>query len=328
MLVCVMEDHTGCRSPSSVVNSLCILNASTKTVSLLESDASFYSSPKFSPDGKRLVWVEWDLPDMPWNGTEIWTADVLATPNSLRLQNLRHVAGEHGKISVAYPTWVSNDVLLFTSDISGFENPWTYDCSTGVAKAVLATPLAASFGYGSPPKRLGWSPYAVANAQGTAAVFTAIIDGRSVLHLVDFATGKAEPLASPYAVIEHIRPLAYEKYQIVFIGTTADAPPALVLATVSPSTDPVFDLLQSDSHGLTLPLDYISIPKPISLLVPHAMGTEPVHIVYYAPNNPEYAGLDGEKPPCILNVHGGPVGFSAQSFDRTKQFFTTRGWAW
>ncbi|KAJ7688961.1 Alpha/Beta hydrolase protein [Mycena rosella] len=288
LLICVFEDHTGAVSSSDVVNSLAVLNVSTKTVSPLHHDASFYSSPKFSLDGKHLVWVEWDLPDMPWIGTEIWVADVLATPgppHSLLLQNPRHVAGEHGKISVAYPTWVSNNLVLFTSDISGFPNPWIYDCSAGEAKPVFEIPMAESFGYGTPPKRLGWSPYAVANAQGTTTVFTAIKDGRSVLYIVDLTTGVADLLPSPYVEIEHLRPLHPDQNQIVFLGKKADAPPAI-------------------------------------------LGTQPVHIIYYVPTNPKYAGLDGEKPPCVLNAHGGPVGFSAQSLDTTKQFFTTRGWAW
>ncbi|KAJ6524429.1 alpha/beta-hydrolase [Mycena vulgaris] len=332
LLVCVIEDHTGSRSPSEVVNSLGILSVSTKTVSPLECDASFYSSPKFSPDGKHLVWIEWDLPDMPWNGTEIWIADVLAapdTPHSLILQNPRLVAGEHGKISVAYPSWLSNDRLLFTSDISGFENPWTYDCATAAAKPVFETPMNQSFGYGSPPKRLGWSPYAI--VQGSSVVFTAIKEGRSVLYLVHLTTGMAELLTSPYMVIEHIRLLHPGQNQVVFIGTKADAASALVKCTLSITsspTAPVFINLQSGSHDSTLPPDYISLPKPISLLVPLGIGTQPVHVIYYPPTNPEYAGLEGEKPPCVLNVHGGPVGFSAQSFNATKQFFTTRGWAW
>ncbi|KAJ6516794.1 alpha/beta-hydrolase [Mycena vitilis] len=335
LLVCVLEDHTGGKNHSTVVNSLCLLNASTKTVSPLESDASFYSSPKFSPDGKRLVWIEWDLPDMPWNGTEIWIADVVPTPGESRpfqLQNPRHVAGEHGKISVAYPSWLSNDTLLFTSDASGFENPWTYDCAAGIAKPVLETSLSESFAYGSPPKRLGWSPYALANAQGTVAVFTAIREGRSVLYLVDLATGTLELLPNPYVEIQHIRSLRADQNQIVFVGTKADSSPALVQCTLSTTlnlpTDPVFVDLQSGSHGLIAPRDHISLPRPLSLLVPHETGPRQVHVIYYAPNNPEYTGMEGEKPPCVLNVHGGPVGFSAQSFDATKQFFTTRGWAW
>jgi dipeptidyl aminopeptidase/acylaminoacyl peptidase len=191
--------------------------------------------------------------------------------------------------------------------------------------------LAESFAYGDPPKKLGWSPYAIANAQGTIAVFTAIKDGRSVFYLVDFTTGTAEQLIGPYVEIQQIRPLRPNQNQIVFIGTTTDTAPALVQCTLSPSssqTEPVFISLQSGSHGLTLPPDYASLPKPLSLLVPHENGTEPVHVIYYAPNNPGYTGTDGEKPPCVLNVHGGPVGFSAQSFNATKQFFTTRGWAW
>ncbi|KAJ7824403.1 hypothetical protein B0H14DRAFT_3728744 [Mycena olivaceomarginata] len=127
ILVGVFEDSTGSSSPATVVNSLCFINVSTKTVSPLDSDASFYSTPKFSADGKRLVWVEWDLPEMPWNGTEIWVADVVPTSGSFELKTPGTSAGEHGKISVTYPTWTSNDTILFTCDASGFENPWSYD---------------------------------------------------------------------------------------------------------------------------------------------------------------------------------------------------------
>ncbi|KAJ7235098.1 Alpha/Beta hydrolase protein [Mycena haematopus] len=334
-LVGVFEDHTGSASPSTVVNSLCFINVSTKAVFPVESDASFYSSPKFSPDGKRLAWLEWDLPDMPWNGTEIWVADVVEIPgspdSSLGLKNPRHVAGEHSKISVAYPTWLSNDTVIFTSDISGFENPWTYDCTTGVAKPVFEAPLAESFAQRDPPKKFGWSPYAIASAPATTAVFTAIRDGRSVLYLINLSTGKAELLPSPYVEIQHMRPLRPDLHQIVFIGTGPDSAPGLIQCTLSTSldskTDVAFLNLQSGPQG-PIPSDYISLPRPLSLLVPDENGSRSVHAIYWPPNNPEYTGMDGEKPPCVVNVHGGPVGLSAQSFNATKQFFTTRGWAW
>ncbi|KAJ7207990.1 Alpha/Beta hydrolase protein [Mycena pura] len=330
-LICLMEDSTDAKSPSEVVNRLCILNVLTKTPCLLKSDASFYASPRFSPDGKRLAWIEWDLPDMPFTGAEVWIADVLATPNSLSVQNPRHVAGEHRKTSVAHPSWLSSDVLLFLSDTSGFENPWTYDCATGEAKPILATPIAESFTSGQPAK-LGFSPYAVASADGTAVAFSAVKDGSSALYLVDIASGAVQLLAGPYVEIHHMRALRPEQNAIVFIGTTVDAAPALVQCTC---TEPAFSDLQPGSHGSILTSEYISLPRPMSLPVPHdaaahdvAAGTQSVHVVYYAPKNPEYAGMDGEQPPCILHVHGGPVSSCAQSFDATKQFFTTRGWAW
>ncbi|KAK6974622.1 hypothetical protein R3P38DRAFT_3132596 [Favolaschia claudopus] len=254
ILVGLFEDHTGCKTPVSVVNSLCFINTSTKSVFPLTSDASFYSSPKFSPDSKHLVWVEWDLPDMPWNGSEIWVADIVTTDGpkgSFDLQNLRHVAGEHSKVSVAYPTWLSNHTVLFTSDVSGFENPWTYDCTTKVAKPVFEAPLAEAFALRDPPKKLGWSPYAVANGQATEVLFTAMKDGHSVLYLVDVSSGTAKSVTCPYVEIHNIRALDPALNQVVFIGTTADSAPALVQCTLSSQTA-VFVNLQSDSHGSTL----------------------------------------------------------------------------
>lgn len=36
----------------------------------------FYGAPRLSPDGTRLAWITWDHPDMPWDTTELWVADV------------------------------------------------------------------------------------------------------------------------------------------------------------------------------------------------------------------------------------------------------------
>ncbi|KAF7290555.1 Peptidase-S9 domain-containing protein [Mycena indigotica] len=324
LLVCVMEDHTDATSPLEVVNSLCILNTKTKLVHPVESDASFYSSPIFSPDGKHIAWIEWDLPDMPWSGSELWVAEVAPIPNSdsLSLHNPRLIAGEHRKISIAYPSWVSSDILLFTSDISGFENPWVFDCTTSnsQAKPVLAVPVEESFGYGQPP-RLGYSPYAVTDSP--MVVFTAVRDGRSVLYLVNISTGSIEPLFCPFVEIHRIRSL--KPNQFVFIGTKVDQSSTLIRCTLSP--EPVYeDIVQPSSHGSTLPQDYVSLPQPISIQIDDSKLE--IHIVYYPPTNPQYAAAGEERPPCVLNVHGGPVGFAAQSFNATKQFFTTRGWAW
>ncbi|KAG6851428.1 hypothetical protein H0H87_001141, partial [Tephrocybe sp. NHM501043] len=93
LLVAVLEDHT-IDEPSAIVNTLCIINTSTTTVHPLASGADFYASPRFSPDGTRLVWQQWSHPDMPWEGGIIYVAESIIDSNIVSLKNVTHVAGE------------------------------------------------------------------------------------------------------------------------------------------------------------------------------------------------------------------------------------------
>ena len=36
----------------------------------------FYASPRLSPDGRRLAFLAWDLPDMPWDSATLYVANV------------------------------------------------------------------------------------------------------------------------------------------------------------------------------------------------------------------------------------------------------------
>src|SRR5688572_24752015 len=44
---------------------------------ILAAEHDFYMQPRFSPDGRRLAWIAWDHPNMPWDGTLLYVADLI-----------------------------------------------------------------------------------------------------------------------------------------------------------------------------------------------------------------------------------------------------------
>ena len=154
LIVAILENHKN-PEPSKVTNILCVIDAAKKTVTHLVSGADFYSKPKFSPDGSHLAWQQWDHPDMPWEGSQVYVADVEVSETDLNVKNKKHIAGKPSTVSAAYPHWATGDLLLFLSDVSDYYNPWKYIPSTGEAVPVLSKEVDEDFG--QPPWQLGFN---------------------------------------------------------------------------------------------------------------------------------------------------------------------------
>lgn len=55
----VLEDHSEAPSPNEPENCLAVVSLETGGIIKIVRGADFYSSPRPSPDGKRIAWVEW-----------------------------------------------------------------------------------------------------------------------------------------------------------------------------------------------------------------------------------------------------------------------------
>jgi dipeptidyl aminopeptidase/acylaminoacyl peptidase len=338
-IVSILEDHTDDR-PLSVVNSLVLINTDSKSVFPLVSGADFYSTPSFSPDGTHLTWQQWFHPDMPWEGAVIYVAAVSTSPDeqTLTLDNFVHVAGKQGHISATYPSWATNSTLLFTTDESGYQNPWVY-APSGTPAARPCLSMAVPEDFSRPPWFLGDLPSAIISSDGKYALFAATKEGRSVFYIVDTIDQSVHlsPVDCPYVDVICLRSFngPQGRAEVVFIGAKVDEPPAIVhchidLTARSFATKftTLYSTKSADSGTSKFPAGIVSLPRPLSLTV--GPKKEPLHVVFYPPNNPEYEGtsLENEKPPCVVSVHGGPTTMAGQELSWSKQYFTSRGWAW
>ena len=74
--ICVREDHRP--AGREAINTPVALPSKAASNGALAEGNDFYAAPRLSPDGRRLAWLTWNHPNMPWDGTELWTADVAA----------------------------------------------------------------------------------------------------------------------------------------------------------------------------------------------------------------------------------------------------------
>jgi hypothetical protein len=331
LLAAVLEDHT-IDLPSKVATSLVIIDTKSKTLHTIVSGADFYALPKFSPNGKRIAWWQWSHPDMPWEGGEIYVADVnLSKDLRLSVERRIHVAGEKGVIGAGYPAWANDERLIFTSDESGFINPYKFENSH--SSPLLATPIHEDFGQCY--WMLHFFPYAILDEGGKTGLFSACRDGRDRLYLVDLEGG-CEPklVENPFVVVNGVRSVSKKDHRSVMFAQTEAEDDSIVQLSLT-----AFDKIELRVLKPALPLKVdgvpllaspgvVSLPQPLTLRV--GSNGNPLYVVYYPPHNPRYSGtsINGEKPPCVMNVHGGPTSFSSQGLNWTKQYFTSRGWAW
>ena len=112
LVVCVRESHDG----EQVLNELVAFPSDgPQWQRAVVSGSDFYAFPRISPDGHQLAWISWDHPRMPWDGTELWVADLSGAGE---VGEPRLVAGGPTE-SVLQPEWSPDGALYFVSDRTG-----------------------------------------------------------------------------------------------------------------------------------------------------------------------------------------------------------------
>lgn len=300
-LISVRETH----GEDQVINDLVQVNLSSGQCQILHSGHDFYGQPKLSPCGNKIVFLAWDLPNMPWDSSLLYVANL--TENGEILDS-NVVAGGTGE-SVFQPEWMNSQSLIFVSDRTGYWNFYQFDGST---TSVIVEDHAE---YGFPLWVLDMRSYITWGNNRVVAVRKTVEE--TALVSIDCTTGMIDTINNEYCSYSS---LARYHDGLVFIGGSSNQLTSIV----------ALDFTKNHTEHLIepgkrpLPTGCISEAEQISYRNKH---DQIVYANFYPPTNDKYTAPEGDRPPLLVLSHGGPTSHSNANFSFHVQYFTTRGWA-
>jgi dipeptidyl aminopeptidase/acylaminoacyl peptidase len=302
-VVCVRESH-GEGEPTNEV--VAVPASGDGDPAVLAGGRDFCSFPRPSPNGRRLAWTCWDHPNMPWDGTELWTGELRLDG---ALGEAVRVAGGSAE-SVFAPEWSPEGRLHWVSDPTGWWNLYR----EGEDEPEALAPLEAEFG--APQWVFGLSSYAFLPDGRIACAYGVGADRR--LGLLEPGSGRVEDLDLPWVPgpLPHLRSAGG---RLAFVGVAADRPEAVVLADPGTGECEVLARAADDPEPA-----WVSVPRTVSF---STEGGAEAHAVLFEPANPEWTAPEGERPPLLVLSHGGPTGPADAHLDPEILFFTSRGFA-
>ena len=301
-LVCVRERHQEGRVDNELV---AVPTDGDGPPVVLAAGRDFYASPRVSPDGRRLAWLEWDHPNMPWDGTEL----KLATLAGDGLAGDPATVAGGPEESVFQPAWSPDGVLHLACDASGWWN--LYRVGAGGALEALA-PAAEEFGH--PQWVFGLSTYTFLPGGRIAC-----IHGRGPMQRLGILEpdGVLNDLELPFTSFHPPQLRALGERLVCLAGGPTQAAAVVI---IDPTTGGVHVLRSSEDRELDP--GFLTVPEPIEF--PTA-GGRTAHALYYPPANRDAKGPEGERPPLVVASHGGPTAGVSSGLHVGYQFFTSRG---
>lgn len=308
-IIAVREDHSlEDAEPINTIVQLSLDGPNDGGGQIIISGTDFVASPALSPDGTQLAWLMWNHPNMPWDETELWYADV--APDGA-LDDIRHVTGGNGE-SIVRPRWNETGLPVFVSDRTGWWNLYADRVDRGI---VPLRPMDAEFA--QPQWVFGMSTWDFLADGRVVCAWTQ--DGSWHLGRLDVEDGPLHEYDIPFTTISDVR-VQQSTNQVIFLGSSPTDPGGIVRLDAETgewsflrrATDEAFD-----------PAD-ISVSQAMSWT--STDGTT-AHGFYYPPTNQRFRGPDDELPPLIVESHGGPTSYSSNAFSMKRQFWTSRGFA-
>lgn len=284
-----LDDHT-------VENSLVSISQDGE-LSTLTTGADFYAYPRYCSKTGQLCWISWQHPNMPWDSTHLFVAQLRAD-NSL--DSVSTFCDNEGAESIVQPLWHPNGELFYISDRNNWWNIYQQHQPVGASEAEYATPLWV----------LGVQQYTIFKQQIYAAKTK---NGSWSIECIDLNSNEVKELPYRFSSIESV--FAGQEAIYFIASTTTDAAGVYCF-------NPKRESLTRLDEGASTPIKELSHPESIFIDIDN---NAKVHAFYYPPYNSVYDCKS--PPPLIVLCHGGPTGQTSSELNYKIQYWTNRGFA-
>lgn len=267
--------------------------------------ADFYMQPTWSPDGTHVAWVEWMHPQMPWDGALLKLARF--HPDTPRLEQEVTLAGAVD-VPIFQPSFSPDGQHLAWIEGRGDADALVLlELSTGKRRALLEETALLPPAWIQGMRSIAWAPdslslVVIRNREGVQSLARLALDGTSTPVACGPYTSMSQLSISPDG-------------EIAMIASSSCIPDRIVRQS---GTD---WLVVRRSDPEDVPSDQLPQAKPVSWL--SSDGAQ-VHGLYFPPVG---GHLPDERPPLLVNIHGGPTSQRLAGWSADTAFFTTRGWA-
>ena len=295
---CIREQNsdTGCKRELVAISE----QGSIRT---LVSGHQFYMNPRISPDGRHLAWVSWEHPDMPWDGTELFVAEI----SNSEVKNKRVIAGNR-KNPVLSPEWLDEKTIIYIDEESGWWNPWKVDLNGQRTQIV-----SEESEWGFPAWQLGYRAISILE-DGQFVGIHGPVDARK-LALVDPKTGTVKEFDSRFT---HFSPtFSSDGRRLVAFGASSSEFQTLVEFDIKSLAEK--EVIRPNP----LPIAKGFAPEIKEITINGA--TRDVKVILHQANHPDHPNPGAT--PLLVQVHGGPTGNSSATVDLDYLYWTTRGFA-
>lgn len=279
-------------------------------VSVLHKGQDFYSAPALSVDSEQVAWTSWQLPDMPWVRSTLWTA-TMTEEGALRNCRSWPTPTEG---SVQQPVFAGLRLYVL-SDHEGWWQPWFLenngDSVDASARRSWLPDDSPDLDHANAPWQLGESHHCVATDGSWARVRYRAGIGELWLFPPSFTEGRR--IARDYSDFRYLRSFNRTLFCIARSATHLDS--VLVIDMESGWVKVL--------AGGENPMPDTRVALPIAIEIP-ALRPQEINIYsfFYPPTH------TAEKaPPLILVAHGGPTSAAYPVFNPQIQYWCQRGFA-